>query len=160
MRASSSTHGIYQPTMIPALMCSPTQLKTIPHSSADISMHEGSHCVYADATMWAGPLQHSCVASLILCGWVCSKKRTRVDSSSQPPSDSCPGGLVQSIRKTAAASFQQAPLAQKAWQVTMKHKGHRHMDPIQRATLGLKSQQRGKKWFPWKTLEGMEAEEL
>lgn len=64
MRASSSTHGIYQPTMIHTLMCSPTQLKTIPHSSADISMHEGSHCVYADATMWAGPLQHSCVASL------------------------------------------------------------------------------------------------
>lgn len=47
-------------------------------------MHEDSHCVDADATMRTGPLQCSCVASLILCEWVCSKKRTRVDSSSRP----------------------------------------------------------------------------
>lgn len=54
-----------------------------------------------------------------------------------------PVASYKRARKFDGGVFQRAPLAQKPWRVTMKHKGHRHMDPIQHAMLGLKPQQRG-----------------
>lgn len=53
------------------------------------------------------------------------------------------------------------PLAQNPWQVTMKHKGHRHMDLIQDATLGLNSllTKRKENDFPLENLGRKGAEE-
>lgn len=100
-------------------------------------MREGSRCVDADATTRTGPLDWS---------W-----------RLQSPPDLRPGGGV-------ALYTSELPLAQKPWQVTMKPKGHRHMDPIQHAMPGVKEKmvflenlgrngscRRGCRLFRWKS---------
>lgn len=97
-------------------------------------MHEGSHCV---DTVRTGPLQCSCMASHIPCecGFVGRSRQVLTAPVAPWLLDRWPG---TAYTQNGSSVFQPAPLAQKPWRLTIKHKGHRHMHPIQRATLGLK----------------------
>lgn len=77
----------------------------------------------------------------------CNEMQTRVDNSSQQPSD--PLAKYMALYKTAVLVCSKfLPLAVNSWQVTIKHEGHRHMELIQGATLGFKSWQREREKNP------------
>lgn len=57
--------------------------------------------------------------------------------------------------QNSSAAFQRAPLAKELWQVTMKHKGHRHMDSVHHAMLGSKDKMNFLRNFGWNRSSGV-----
>lgn len=96
-------------------------------------------------------LDHPCVYIFIFIFfsvWICSRSRPELtDPASRPLT--C--GLISASAVLVCSEIHFLTL--NSLQVIMKHKGHKHMDLIQCATLGLKFQQGWKKHFPLENVE-------